>query len=47
VVLARGASAGELAAPLPDARFTRVPGDHLTALEAQEFTGAVVDFLAA
>ena len=43
----RGASAGELAALLPDARLTRVPGDHLTALEAPEFTSAVLEFLAA
>jgi pimeloyl-ACP methyl ester carboxylesterase len=43
----RGASAGELAALLPNARVTRVPGDHLTALEAPEFTSAVLEFLAA
>jgi len=43
----RGASAGELAALLPDGRLTRVPGDHLTALDAPEFTNAVLGFLAA
>ena len=43
----RGASAGELAALLPNGRLARVPGDHLTALEAPEFTGAVLEFLAA
>ena len=43
----RGASAGELAALLPNGRLARVPGDHLTALDAPEFTSAVLDFLAA
>jgi pimeloyl-ACP methyl ester carboxylesterase len=42
----RGASAGELAALLPDARVSRVPGDHLTAPEAPELLTAVLDFLA-
>lgn len=43
----RGASAGELADLLPNGRLARVPGDHLTALEAPEFTSAVLEFLAA
>jgi pimeloyl-ACP methyl ester carboxylesterase len=43
----RGASAGELAALLPNGRLARVPGDHLTALEAPEFTSAVLEFLVA
>ena len=43
----RGASAGELAALLPNGRLARVPGDHLTALDAPEFTRAVLEFLAA
>lgn len=41
----RGASADELAALLPNGRLVRVPGDHLTALAAPEFTDAVLDFL--
>ncbi|MGH3264630.1 MAG: alpha/beta fold hydrolase, partial [Trebonia sp.] len=41
----RGASAGELAALLPNGRLVRVPGDHGTALVAPEFTHAVVSFL--
>jgi pimeloyl-ACP methyl ester carboxylesterase len=41
----RGASAGELAALLPAGRLARVPGDHLTALEAPEFVTTVLDFL--
>ncbi|TCO60989.1 alpha/beta fold hydrolase [Actinocrispum wychmicini] len=39
------ASADALAATLADARFTRVPGDHFTALGAPEFATAIVDFL--
>lgn len=38
-------SAEALAGALPNARFTRVPGDHFTALTAPEFAAAVVDFL--
>ncbi len=41
----RGASAGELAALLPNGRLARVPGDHLTAFDAPEFTRAVLEFL--
>jgi pimeloyl-ACP methyl ester carboxylesterase len=41
----RGASADELAALLPNGQLLLVPGDHLTALAAPEFTTAVVDFL--
>lgn len=41
----RGASAGELAGLLPNGRLVVVPGDHLTALLATEFTDAVVNFL--
>jgi pimeloyl-ACP methyl ester carboxylesterase len=41
----RSASAGELAALLPNGQLTLVPGDHLTALGAPEFTDAVLDFL--
>jgi len=41
----RSATAGELAALLPNGRLTLVPGDHLTALDAPEFTTAVLDFL--
>jgi pimeloyl-ACP methyl ester carboxylesterase len=41
----RSATAGELAALLPNGRLTLVPGDHLTALEAPELTAAVLDFL--
>jgi pimeloyl-ACP methyl ester carboxylesterase len=40
------AAIGELAALLPDARTTRVPGDHLTALHTSEFRDAVEQFLA-
>ncbi len=36
----------ELAALLPDARTTRVPGDHLVALHTAEFRSAVQRFLA-
>ncbi|WP_223199401.1 alpha/beta fold hydrolase [Solihabitans fulvus] len=39
------ASADELAAALPLARFTRVPGDHWTALTGPEFSTALVAFL--
>lgn len=42
----RGAAAADLAALLPHGRLTRVPGDHLTALDAPEFTSAVLGFLA-
>jgi pimeloyl-ACP methyl ester carboxylesterase len=41
----RGESADELAALLPDARVVQVPGDHLTAATAPEFTAAVLAFL--
>lgn len=41
----RGASAGALAGLLPAARVVQVPGDHLTALGAPEFTRAVLAFL--
>lgn len=41
----RGASAGELAALLPNGRVVRVPGDHGTAVAAPEFTDAVLNFL--
>ena len=41
----RGASAGSLAALLPHGRLVLVPGDHGTALDAPEFTTAVLDFL--
>ena len=40
------ASADELAALLPNARFTRVPGDHWTALTGPEFASAILRFLA-
>jgi pimeloyl-ACP methyl ester carboxylesterase len=40
------ASAGELAATLPDARFTRVPGNHWTALTGPELATAIIAFLA-
>ncbi len=43
----RGETAGELAALLPDARHVIVPGDHATALDAPEFTQALLEFLAA
>jgi pimeloyl-ACP methyl ester carboxylesterase len=42
----RGASAGELAALLPNGRLALVPGDHETAPFAPEFTDAIVNFLA-
>jgi pimeloyl-ACP methyl ester carboxylesterase len=41
----RSATAGELAALLPNGQLTLVPGDHLTALAAPELTTAVLDFL--
>jgi pimeloyl-ACP methyl ester carboxylesterase len=41
----RGASAGELAALLPNGRLAVVPGDHVTAPSAPEFTDAVANFL--
>jgi pimeloyl-ACP methyl ester carboxylesterase len=43
----RGMSADSLAALLPHGRLIRVPGDHLTALAAPEFTTAVLEFLGA
>jgi len=42
----RGATAGELAALLPNGRLVVVPGDHGTALMAPEFTAAITSFLA-
>lgn len=39
------ASADELAALLPNARFTRVPGDHFTALTSPELATAITAFL--
>jgi pimeloyl-ACP methyl ester carboxylesterase len=41
----RSATAAELAALLPNGQLVLVPGDHLTALSAPEFTAAVLDFL--
>jgi pimeloyl-ACP methyl ester carboxylesterase len=41
----RGASAGELAALLPNGQLALVPGDHLTAPFAPEFTDAIANFL--
>lgn len=41
----RGTSAGPLAALLPHGRLVLVPGDHVTALGAPEFTTAVLEFL--
>jgi pimeloyl-ACP methyl ester carboxylesterase len=41
----RGATAGELAALLPNGQLTLIPGDHLTALGAPEFTDAIANFL--
>jgi pimeloyl-ACP methyl ester carboxylesterase len=40
------ASADALAAVLPNARFTRVPGNHWTALTGPEFSIAIMAFLA-
>ncbi|MGH3408219.1 MAG: alpha/beta fold hydrolase [Streptosporangiaceae bacterium] len=39
------ASAGEIAATLPAARFTQVPGNHFTAMAAPEFGAAILGFL--
>jgi pimeloyl-ACP methyl ester carboxylesterase len=39
------ASADALAAALPNARFTRVPGNHFTALTRPELATAIVGFL--
>jgi len=41
----RGATAGELAGLLPDARVVTVPGDHGTSVDAPELAAAVLDFL--
>jgi pimeloyl-ACP methyl ester carboxylesterase len=41
----RGTSAGSLAALLPHGQLVVVPGDHVTALGAPEFTAAVLEFL--
>ena len=41
----RGATAGSLAALLPKGRLVVVPGDHVTAFGAREFTTAVLEFL--
>ena len=41
----RGASAGALAGLLPNGRLASVPGDHVTAIDAPEFTTAVIEFL--
>ena len=41
----RGASAGALAGLLPNGRLASVPGDHVTAIDAPEFTPAVIEFL--
>jgi pimeloyl-ACP methyl ester carboxylesterase len=41
----RGTSADSLAALLPRGRLVLVPGDHVTALGAPEFTTAVLEFL--
>jgi pimeloyl-ACP methyl ester carboxylesterase len=41
----RGTSAGSLAALLPRGRLVLVPGDHVTALSAPEFTAAALEFL--
>ncbi len=41
----RHASADRLAAAMPNARFTRVPGNHFTALTSEEFRAAILDFL--
>jgi pimeloyl-ACP methyl ester carboxylesterase len=39
------ASAGALAALLPNARFTRVPGNHFTAVASPELATAIIAFL--
>ncbi|HXT94437.1 MAG TPA: alpha/beta fold hydrolase [Trebonia sp.] len=41
----RGASANSLAGLLPNGRLASVPGDHLTAASAPEFTAEVLRFL--
>jgi pimeloyl-ACP methyl ester carboxylesterase len=41
----RGASAGDLAALLPNGQLVVVPGDHVTAQSTPEFTDAVANFL--
>ncbi len=41
----RGTSADSLAAVLPHGQLVLVPGDHVTAFGAPEFTAAVLDFL--
>jgi pimeloyl-ACP methyl ester carboxylesterase len=41
----RSATAGSLAALLPNGRLVLVPGDHVTTQAAPEFTAAVLDFL--
>jgi pimeloyl-ACP methyl ester carboxylesterase len=41
----RHASADELAAALPEARFTRVPGNHFTAMSAPDLEAAILGFL--
>jgi pimeloyl-ACP methyl ester carboxylesterase len=41
----RGATAGELAALLPNGRFALVPGDHGSALDAPELAATVLAFL--
>jgi len=41
----RGATAGELAGLLPDARVVTVPGDHESTADAPELAAAVLDFL--
>ncbi|MEV6829993.1 alpha/beta fold hydrolase [Amycolatopsis sp. NPDC051102] len=40
------ATAGALAAALPNGRFARVPGDHYTAMSSPELTTAMAEFLA-
>lgn len=40
------ASTDTLAATLPSARFTRVPGNHVTALSSPELVAAITAFLA-
>jgi pimeloyl-ACP methyl ester carboxylesterase len=41
----RSATAGSLAALLPQGHLVLIPGDHVTALGAPEFTAAVLQFL--
>ena len=41
----RGRSADTLAAQLPHGQLVLVPGDHVTAFGAPEFTTAVLEFL--